>query len=199
MEAVAEQAENLAEQLRSLQSAIDELIPLYRSDVLKSLELPIEIEWASQKLKLKLERTPSFLAQKFESVSNKAGWYAPMFRDKGGKPSMVEFRALLQGLGHAFERATGREAKVTADATAADDSPKYGGDFLELLKTILPLTLETARRFGWQMSHPQSSNALGKYVEKFTSPTIDATRASNSAPPPPNFLDPRANHCRILG
>ena len=106
MKAVAKQASALAKQLRSFQAAMDELIPLHRSEIVKGMELPLRAEWAG----LKLERIPSFLAQKFDDVSNRAAIYAPMFVDKGGKPLMVEFRALAQGLRHAFERATGRPA-----------------------------------------------------------------------------------------
>ena len=162
MEAVEKQASDLVKQLRSFQSAIDELIPLYRSDVLKWLELPLKIEWAGQKLKL--ERTPSFLAQKFESVSNRAGMYAQMFVDAGGKPPLV------QSLAHAFERATGRPAKVTLDSRS-----KYGGHFLELVETVLPLTRDIAQQFGWQMSHSPSTSARGKFV-------YEHTRASKSFP-----------------
>lgn len=73
----------------------------------------------------------------------------------------------MRGLVHAFERATGRPAKVTD--YPGEEPREYGGDFLELVKTMLPLTRETAQQFGWRMSHPQSPKALGKYVEKFTS------------------------------
>ena len=77
MEAVAEQAADLAKQLRSLQATLDELMPLYRSEIVKGLELPLKAEWTG----LKLERTPDFLAWKFDNASNKAGILAPMFVD----------------------------------------------------------------------------------------------------------------------
>jgi hypothetical protein len=164
MKAVAKQASALAKQLRSFQAAMDELIPLHRSGIVKRMELPLRAEWAG----LKLERIPSFLAQKFDNVSNRAVIYAPMFVDKGGKPLMVEFRALAQGLRHAFERATGRPATVTVDPVTVDPDCKYVGDFLKLLETMLPLTRDCARQFGWELSYPQTTSARGKYVEKLT-------------------------------
>jgi hypothetical protein len=124
-------------------------------------------------LKLKLDRTPSFLAQKFEHVSNLAANSARAFRDEGGAPSMVEFRELVRSLANAFERATGRPAKVTENPRTV--RRKYGGDFLKLVEIMLPLTREIAQQFKWQMSLPQSTSARGKYVKKLT-------RAGKSSP-----------------
>src|SRR5262249_6309306 len=100
MNRVARKASTLAKQLRNFQAALDDLIPLYRSNVVECLDLKVE---KCGDLKLKLERTPSFLAQKFEHVSNLAAVSARAFRDEGGAPSMVEFRELMRSLANAFE------------------------------------------------------------------------------------------------
>jgi hypothetical protein len=84
-----------------------------------------------------------------------------------GTPIMCD---KLEHLAHAFERATGRPAKVTLDSRG-----KYGGHFLELVETVLPLTRDIAQQFGWPMSHSRSTSARGKFV-------YEHTRAGKSFP-----------------
>ena len=169
MKRVADKASSLAKQLVNFQAALDDLIPLYRTNIVECLDLKVE---KCGGLKLKLERTPPFLAQKFEHVSNLAANSARAFRDEGGAPSIVEFRELVRSLANAFERATGRPAKVTENPGMV--RRKYGGDFLKLVEIMLPLTREIAQQFKW-LSLPQSTSARGKYVKKLT-------RAGKSSP-----------------
>ena len=51
-------------------------------------------------------------------------------KDKGGPSSILAFRTLVIGLKKAFERATGRPAKVTWN----EHRSRYEGLFLSLLK-----------------------------------------------------------------
>jgi hypothetical protein len=143
---VKEQASMVASSLRSLQAALDNLTPFYRDVVSKGLG------------------TPSLsTARDIERLSARAHKYANVFVDPGGVLKMLEFNVLVRLLAQAFERTSGRAAKVTLDPNG-----KYGGDFVELVETMLPLTEDCAKRFGWQMSYPKTTQARGKYIYDHT-------------------------------
>ena len=67
-------------------------------------------------------------------------------------------------------RLSGLRGAPQRDRGSCDCDPdcKYVGDFLKLLETMLPLTRDCARQFGWELSYPQTTSARGKYVEKLT-------------------------------
>ena len=148
---VEKQASMVAKGLRSLQAALNDLIPFYRDVVSKGLGIP-----------------SLSTARDIERLSAGADMYANAFVDLGGAPKMLEFNMLVRLLAQAFERTTGRAAKVTLDPRG-----KYGGDFVELVEAMLPLTENCAKQFGWQMSFPKTTRARGKYI-------YDHTRAGRS-------------------
>jgi hypothetical protein len=151
MEHVEKTASKAAKSLRSLLTALDDLTPFYRDVVLERLAIP------------SLKR-----AREIETLSARAEIYAKAFVHQGGAPRALEFNMLMRTLALAFERATGRAAKVTVDPRG-----KYGGDFVELVETMLPLTENCAKQFGWPVSFPKTTRARGKYI-------YDHTRAGRS-------------------
>ena len=169
MARVEKEAFASAKQLRRLQIALDDVTPLYADNLIEGLKLPLTAEWDA----LKLSRMPSFIALRLENLSNRAAIHVQLFkrRDKGGVLSLIEFRALVLGLGHAFRRATGRAAKVTWN----EHGRRYEGNFVELVEIVLPLARTCADGYGWRMVCPQTKRARGKYI-------YDLTRAGRRIP-----------------
>ena len=140
-------ASTAAKSLHQLQTALDDLTPFYRKAIFKNLQMPI--------------RT----ALDLETLANRAHIYANDFDDKGGSPpKMLDFMFLVRGLSSAFKGATGRAAKVTWNT----HKHKFEGDFLELVEIVLPLAMTCAEKCGWQMPHPSTKGARGKYIYEMT-------------------------------
>jgi hypothetical protein len=147
MLSVEKAASTAAKSLHQLQTALDDLTPIYRDAIFKNLQMPI--------------RT----ALDLETLANRAHIYANDFDDKGGlPPKMMEFMALVRGLANAFRDATDRAAKVTWNY--ADD--QFEGDFVELVEIMLPLAQTCAKRCGWQMPCPGTKRARGKFIYEMT-------------------------------
>jgi hypothetical protein len=153
MSRVEKAASNAAKALRTLQSAIDELTPLYR-DALYS--------WPRFE-KFEIPRRADL---DLDALSNYTNMYAKGFRlfDKGGAPKMLEFEVLVVGLADAFEKLTGRSAKVTW----SEHKGRYEGDFVNLVETILPLAQSCAESVDLRMSCPSTPFARGKYIYEKT-------------------------------
>jgi hypothetical protein len=153
MSRVEKKASRVAKELRSLQTALDVLTPLYRDAIYKRLEIPNS-------------RSLNFTALHFDTLSALADMYAKVFKraEKGGAPKMLEFQMLVEGLDRAFQDLTGHQAKVTWNPYLK----KYEGRFVDLVEVMLPLALTCTERFGWKMSHPGSKRARGKYIYEMT-------------------------------
>ena len=152
MSRVEKAASNAAKALRTLQSALDELTPLYR-DALYSWPRFTKFE------------IPRRTALDLDALSNYANMYAKGFSvDKGGAPKMLEFEVLVEGLADAFEELTGRSAKVTWNVLER----RYEGDFVNLVETILPLAQSCADSVYLRMSFPGTPFARGRYIYEKT-------------------------------
>jgi hypothetical protein len=155
---VQEAASKSAKALSDLNSALQKLTPLYRDALHGYPRLGV----------LKIVPT---LPSDLDALSNYAEMYADKFKslDKGGAAKMLEFEMLVRGLARSFENATGKAGKATWHPIEGE----YGGDFLALVQTVIPLTLTCSEMFGSRMSVPRSPFAVGKYI-------YEATRAGRS-------------------
>jgi hypothetical protein len=144
--------------LEYLRSALTDLLPPYRELLNSQLESVAKIA-----VSLVAKQVPWFHA--LSPVAQAANDMARRLRgmEKGGAPKMLEFRILVLGLIPAFERATGRAARVTWH----EHRSRFEGRFFTLVEDVLPL----ARKFERQdrpMRIPKSQNARGKYIHKLT-------------------------------
>src|SRR5262249_2175986 len=114
-----------AKNLRKVQTALDELTPFYRDAMFKQGPLIKQVEM------------PIRTALKLDHLSNIAHIYAQGFKagEKGGAPKMLSFAMLVKGLARAYQRVTGKAAKVTWN----DVESRYEGPFLRFFDAVLPL------------------------------------------------------------
>jgi hypothetical protein len=84
--------------------------------------------------------------------------------DKGGAPTKLAYRSLVRGLKLTFERATGRQAKVTWNPYRS----RYEGSFFGFVEAVLPLAQSFADAANRPMDIPTAERARGKYVYEMT-------------------------------
>jgi hypothetical protein len=182
---VSKVAEAVAQDLRTLHIALDDVAPQYRkwlgqdwrgSVPVAANDLKLEAIGDSERVsklladraaRLNIEPTElADLAARFGELSAIANRHAKIRKKtaKGGAPKMAAFSALVTGLERAFKIATGRSGKVTWNH--ADDT--YGGSFLSLVEAVLPLAEGLAKNCGSSLRSPRSRLALGKYVSEQT-------------------------------
>jgi hypothetical protein len=153
--------------LERLRDALAELEPGHRERLDGRLDLLSKIACLIE------SRPPSFHA--LSSVSRMARFDADELfgkKDKGGAPKkMVAFSMLVRGLIRAFQRATGKPAKVTW----SEIREKYEGKFLSLVEAVLPLALEAACQQKQPMPHPDTAHGRGKYIQRMTNSKRDDT------------------------
>ena len=89
---------------------------------------------------------------------------AKAFGDKGGRPEMLGFRGLAEGLAKAFKAGTGKTAKVYW----SEIDHCWRGDFLKLVVAVLPLVEKLAGATERPFQAPQSPVALGQYLHSLT-------------------------------
>jgi hypothetical protein len=143
-------AMSAAKKLRLLQSALDQVEPIYRTAMLNQLP--------------KLLAPPFTISHNIEALSNKAHLYSRGFATKGGTPKMIEFGMLVKHLATAFQRAVGRAAKVTWNA----HDQRYEGKFVNFVEAALPIAIECAQRLGPRLRCPVSARARGEYISELT-------------------------------
>jgi hypothetical protein len=116
--------------------------------------------------KLDLQLIPA-RAQWVTVIVNRA-WAMAQIIDKGGRPAMIGFRALVTGMGLAFKEATRRDAKVTWNQHR--EPPRYEGLFLQLVEAVLPsvekIAVESAQSL--PLKFPASPQARAKYIYEMT-------------------------------
>jgi hypothetical protein len=153
MSRVEKAASKAAKTLRALKSALDKLTPLYRNAL-------------HSRPRFEKVAISSWLAFDLDALSNYANMYAKQFGlfDKGGAPKMLEFEVLVRALADAFEKLTGRSAKVTWN----EHKGRYEGDFVKLVETMLPLAQSCAESVDLRMSCPGTPAARGKYIYEKT-------------------------------
>jgi len=86
--------------------------------------------------------------------------------DRGGAPKMHAFEVLAKGLADAYQSAKGRRG-----ITWNEHGQKYGGEFVELVRAVLPLATKLAEKIslGRPLRVPtQGVHALGKYLSTHT-------------------------------
>jgi hypothetical protein len=153
MSRVEKAASSAAKALHTVQSALDELTPLYRNALHSwpRFEKFKILRWATLDL---------------DALSSHANMYAKGFGriDKGGAPKMLEFEVLVRSLADAFEKLTGRSAKVTWN----EHKGQFEGNFVKLVETILPLAQSCAESVDLRMSCPGTPAARGKYIYEKT-------------------------------
>jgi hypothetical protein len=183
---VADLATTLAPRLLDLEALLDELVPLFGHD--PSFQLPplspIAFDLSDQaRARLEQRLDPRTLKGKARqppppltpSLAAAARRYAKAFSDTGGAPKKYPaFDALLfgepvfgNGLAHAYQPATGDDAKVTWN----NHDERYEGRFLDLVEKVLRVASNiagtvTERR----LAYPKTEGARGRYI-------YDATRA----------------------
>ena len=110
-----------------------------------------------------LEREISWL----EQVSVITSMYAKRLKtlDRGGAPKMRAFEVLRKGLADAYQSAKGRRG-----ITWNEYGKKWGGEFVELVRAVLPLATKLAEKIsGRPLRIPrQGTHALGKYLDMHT-------------------------------
>jgi hypothetical protein len=84
--------------------------------------------------------------------------------DIGGAPTKLAYRSLVRGLKLTFERATGRQAKVTWNPYQS----RYEGLFISFVEAVLPLAQSFADAANRPMDIPTTKHARGKYVHEMT-------------------------------
>jgi hypothetical protein len=99
-----------------------------------------------------------------ETISRVAWAYSEGFRAQGGRPKMQTFELLVRLLAAAFERTTGRKAKVTWNASRG----RFEGKFVNLVETVLPIVRRCAEQFGQPLHCPSTARARGKHIVKVT-------------------------------
>jgi hypothetical protein len=152
---VKEEASSSVQYLGRLRNAIEALVPAYREELL-------EKAWGLRG-DIAFRQLPGLLSW-LEKVSAITDLHAECFIDRGGAPKMQAFRALAEGLARAFERATGKKARVTWN----EHRSCYEGRFLKLVDAVLQLVLEAAEVSGRPLKHPKTRLALGKYLHELT-------------------------------
>jgi hypothetical protein len=176
LERVAELATVVAPELSELQDLLIELIPLFGHD--PSFRLPslyaIAFDLSDQarakmNQRVTVDRTGGRKLRRKRSLAAAAKHYAKTFEDTGGAPNQfAAFDALVNGekglangLTDAYQRATGRAAKVTW----SDYRERYEGHFVALTKeAILPVACEIAESVTGK-SLPVRK-ALGKFLQR---------------------------------
>jgi hypothetical protein len=145
--------------LSRLRDALNDLPPRYRELLDGNLESVAKIA-----VSLVAKRQPWFHA--LSSVAELAGILAEVLkgRDKGGRPPMVAFNALVGVLARAFKRATNKEARVTWN----DDTRLYSGKFLSLVEAVLPWAAHWAGTPERPIVYPNSLNGRGKRIYELT-------------------------------
>jgi len=85
--------------------------------------------------------------------------------DRGGAPKMRAFEVLRKGLADAYQSAKGRRG-----ITWNEYGKKWGGEFVELVRAVLPLATKLAEKIsGRPLRIPrQGTHALGKYLDMHT-------------------------------
>jgi hypothetical protein len=108
----------------------------------------------------------SSLAEDLDANSQAFRRLAETFAGKGGRlKHYPAFDALVAGLAQAFQRAAGRPAGVTWHEYRG----RYEGQFLELVKALLPEVQHLARAAtGQPLSTPRTPMALGKSLQRLT-------------------------------
>jgi hypothetical protein len=157
-ERIGKEAAAAEEHLNRLRDALDDLPSPYGQLLSDSLESVAKID-----ISLVTKQVP--WSHALSSVADTANVIARGLRgtDQGGAPKKVVFRTLVNGLMRAFERATGRSAKVTFNPVKS----QYEGDFVHLVEALLPVVLlfEIAKQ---PMPIPKTAFARGKYIDRMT-------------------------------
>jgi hypothetical protein len=154
---VEKEAASSAKHVRRLQSALDELSPIYRDGLIKQFGARFVM--------------PDKVALALDTFSNLAYLYFKAFtaasasKEKHAPKKMLEFSLLITHMATVFQRHTGRAAKVTWNA----HHEKYEGKFLALMEEVLPSVLKCSESLGSTMRCPSAPRARGKYI-------YDATR-----------------------
>jgi hypothetical protein len=177
---IAELATTPAPRLLELQALLDELLPLFAhapsfrlpplSPIAFDLSDQARATLDPQMLKRKARREPPPPAP---SLAAAARCYAKAFSDTGGASKKYPaFDALLfgesvfeNGLAHAYQRATGRDAKVTWSGHRNG----YEGRFLALVEAVLPVAHDIAEKVtGRALACPDTKQARGNYIYNAT-------------------------------
>jgi hypothetical protein len=161
------QAQSAQNSLRRLADILDGLPQALRDQLTTHWGILGEIRHRS------LEREISWL----EQVSVITSIYAKRLKtlDRGGAPKMRAFEVLRKGLADAYQSAKGRRG-----ITWNEYGKKWGGEFVELVRAVLPLATKFAEMVsGRPLRIPrQGTHALGKYLSTHT----DARKKSRRAP-----------------
>ena len=81
-------------------------------------------------------------------------------RDPGGPNQMIALQVLVKGLARAFRHGRKKAAAVTRRAEG------YGGDFMALVRVVLPLAIALAEEGGAARLDRPAPESLGAYVER---------------------------------
>jgi hypothetical protein len=155
---VAVEASAAEKHLVGLRNALSELPPQYGELLVANLE-----SVAKTAVSLVTKQVPWFHALSAVAGMARAIARAPKGADRGGAPKTLAFRVLVLGLIPAFERVTGRSARVTWNPVES----QYQGDFVHLVEALVGLVIsfETAKR---PMHIPNTAYARGSYIHKMT-------------------------------
>lgn len=145
--------------LSRLRDALNNLTPRCRELLDEHLELVAKVA-----VSIVAKQGPWFHA--LSPVADLAGILAATLKaaDKGGRPKMLSFNALVIVLARTFKRAKKKPAKVTWN----DHSKRYVGEFMSLVEAVLPLAIRWAGTLDGRMLYPNSLNARGKYIHELT-------------------------------
>jgi hypothetical protein len=156
---VKREATEAERSLSRLRDDLNNLPPRYRELLDEHLESVAKVA-----VSLVAKQHPWFHA--LSSVSERAGILTEILKgaDKGGRPQMVAFNALVRVLARAFKRATNKSAKATWD----EHRRRFSGKFVSLVEAVLPLANQWAGTPGRQMRFPKSANMRGHYIYELT-------------------------------
>jgi hypothetical protein len=145
--------------LSRFRDALNDLPPRYRELLDGRLESVAKVA-----VSLVARQQPWFHA--LSSVAELAGMVAEILTgtNKGGRPKMLAFDALVRVLARAYKRATNKSAKATWN----EHHRRFSGKFVSLVEAALPLATRWAGTPEKQMRFPKSANARGHYIYELT-------------------------------